>query len=101
MAGTAIIGSLAEALNLLIFFFLSPCFHLIAFPYTFVCPPLYFCLAFALFFIFLCLCVSLPFAASPCLCRASSQPLCSISLVSLCVLALCAGLRSLVSLLES
>ena len=100
MAGTAIIGSLAEALNLLIFFSLSLYFHLIAFPYTFVCPPPYFCLAISVFCLSLPLCLS-PRCSLPCLCRASSQPLCSLSPVSLCVLALCAGLRSLVSLLES
>ena len=100
MAGTAIIGSLAEALNLLFFFFLlSHCFHLIAFPTcSSVLPSSS---------VWPSLCLS-SFSASVSLSPLQPLPVSvmlvlnlSVSPVSLCVLALCAGHGSLVSLLES
>ena len=64
MAGTAIIGSLAEALNLLIFFpCLSISISLLSPTLSSVLPPI--SVWPSLFFVFLCLCVSLPVAASP------------------------------------
>lgn len=83
MAGTAIIGSLAEALNL-------PFFSFSCLPVSISLLSLHVRLSSLLVLsghlsvIFLCPCVSLPFAASPCLCHAGSQPL-SLSLLFLCV----------------